>query len=145
VSAHDEPPSAYAKRVQAEREEEARAKRASAQQSKSRFNASFFDFSIDFSGDVGFEAMQEILRAFEAASERRTQRHAPPPPQYRPAVSGWRAVLGFAESARPTLADAKKAYRARVLAAHPDHGGSHEKATALNLAWERARKELGGQ
>lgn len=54
-----------------------------------------------------------------------------------------RSVLGFAEASRPTLADVKAAYRQRMLDAHPDRGGTHEGALALNAAMEQARRELG--
>lgn len=130
VSAHDEPPSAYARRVQAERDEEAK-------KGRPRARVSFFDFS----GPIGDDAINELLRSF-AANQRVAEARQPPPPS-RPALAGWRTALGFAESARPTLGEAKTAYRTRVRAAHPDRGGTTEKATALNLAWERARRELG--
>ncbi len=145
MAAYDEPPSAYARRAQAERDEEARAKK---ERPHARARASLFDFVVDVSGPIDSEAIAELLRAFAFAAEQRVaeaRRRAPPPPPPppRPAPAGWRSALGFPESARPTFAEAKAAYRAKMLDAHPDRGGSDAAATALNLAWERARRELG--
>lgn len=56
-----------------------------------------------------------------------------PPPE------DWRAVLGFP----PTLAQAEATYRLLMRAAHPDAGGSHGQAAALNAAIAAARREFG--
>jgi len=38
-----------------------------------------------------------------------------------------------------------KAYRAAAMTLHPDRGGSMDKMSALNAAWERLQKEVYGQ
>lgn len=40
---------------------------------------------------------------------------------------------------------AQKAYRHAAMMLHPDRGGSMDKMTALNAAWDRLQKELYGQ
>lgn len=55
-----------------------------------------------------------------------------------PITNDWRALLGEP----PTLAAAEAAYRERMKAAHPDIGGSHAQAAALNAAIAEARKVL---
>ena len=38
-----------------------------------------------------------------------------------------------------------RAYRAAAMTLHPDRGGSMDKMSALNAAWERLQKEVYGQ
>lgn len=54
----------------------------------------------------------------------------------------WWQVLGL-PSASVTLAGAESAWREAMKTTHPDVGGSHEKAAALNAAIAEARKVLG--
>lgn len=62
------------------------------------------------------------------------QRSGRPPPSPPPqsADARARAVLGVAASA--SRRDIERAYRAQMKRAHPDHGGSVERAAALNAA-----------
>ena len=53
------------------------------------------------------------------------------------------AVLGLAWPV--TFAEARDAYRKRVLACHPDRGGSHEEMLALNRTWAALKKAFGEQ
>ena len=53
-------------------------------------------------------------------------------------VDDWRTVLGNPA----TLAEAEANYRERMRTAHPDVGGSHAKAAALNEAIRLARQVL---
>lgn len=53
-------------------------------------------------------------------------------------VDDWRAVLGNPAS----LAEAEATYRDRIKSAHPDAGGSHASAAALNAAIAEARMVL---
>lgn len=64
----------------------------------------------------------------------REQQVPPPqePPRTAPRSSGAYAVLHVADDA--PLAVAEAAYRALIRDVHPDHGGSHELAVALNAA-----------
>jgi len=62
-------------------------------------------------------------------------------PRAARAVTTWRTVLGFGEHETPSLESAKAAYRERITKAHPDAGGEHETAVALNVAWTAAQKE----
>jgi hypothetical protein len=55
-----------------------------------------------------------------------------------PPPDDWRALLGNPR----TREEAEAAFRERMRQAHPDAGGSQDAAAALNLAIERARKEL---
>ena len=64
-----------------------------------------------------------------------------PAPSVAPARH-WSAVLGVPPNA--TVEDARAAYRRLIRDAHPDTGGSDEKATELNLALERALEASGG-
>lgn len=66
----------------------------------------------------------------------------PPPPPPRPTFAGWRTALGYGEHERPSIADVKRRHRQRMASAHPDAGGSHEKAVALNRAMDDAKREL---
>jgi hypothetical protein len=54
------------------------------------------------------------------------------------APEDWRAVLGHPI----TLAGAEANYRRWIRAAHPDSGGSHAAAAALNAAIDQARRIL---
>ena len=51
--------------------------------------------------------------------------------------SPW-AVLGLDEGA--TLAEVRRAFRARAKTTHPDHGGSRSEFEALRAAFEAARR-----
>ena len=62
-------------------------------------------------------------------------------------LRGWLRELGVAVKAaalqRPEVyAAAKTAYRARMLELHPDRGGSHEAASALNALWEKIERSF---
>ncbi len=48
-------------------------------------------------------------------------------------------ILGFSETASPTLQDVLERYRQRMQSAHPDRGGSAEEAASLNNAREALR------
>ena len=50
-------------------------------------------------------------------------------------------VLGIKDTPGITYEQAKAAYRKAALAAHPDHGGSHEKMIKVNNAWAAICKE----
>lgn len=69
------------------------------------------------------EMVDAAFRGFEAL----------PPPN-------WRGDLGLETDA--TLEDADRAYRGLARSAHPDAGGSVEDMSRLNLAIDRARREL---
>jgi hypothetical protein len=56
-----------------------------------------------------------------------------------PRDSIW-AILGVTSQA--TEAELKRAFRARALQAHPDHGGSSEAFRALTRAYDEARKRV---
>jgi len=60
----------------------------------------------------------------------------------KPATTGWRAALGLNIGERDEDV-VKQAYRRLAREAHPDRGGSNEAMTALNIAIDQARKELG--
>lgn len=60
------------------------------------------------------------------------QRGAPPSGAPQSADAHARAVLGVSESA--TRREIERAYRSQMKRAHPDHGGSVERAAALNAA-----------
>lgn len=65
-------------------------------------------------------------------------------PDARPLPTTWRSTLGFPEAGPPPNIDQVRiAYRDRMKTAHPDQGGSHESAVALNRAWDAARRSLG--
>lgn len=53
-------------------------------------------------------------------------------------TADWRTPLGNPA----TLAHAEAVYREKMRTAHPDNGGSHAAAAALNAAIEIARREL---
>lgn len=55
-----------------------------------------------------------------------------------PAPPDWRSILGHPK----TIAQAEASYRESMKTAHPDAGGSHEKAAELNAAIEEARRVL---
>jgi hypothetical protein len=55
-----------------------------------------------------------------------------------PAPGEWRELLGDPK----TLAEADAAWREKMRTAHPDAGGTHAKAAALNAAIAQARTEL---
>lgn len=58
-------------------------------------------------------------------------------------VQHWREVLDLTHAS--TLEQAEARYRALAKAYHPDLGGDIVKMTALNLAIQDARRELGGR
>lgn len=53
----------------------------------------------------------------------------------------WRQVLGVS-SGEEDATCVKRAYRLQAQRLHPDHGGSHQAMTRLNLAYHRAKSEL---
>jgi hypothetical protein len=55
-----------------------------------------------------------------------------------PPPADWRGILGNPS----TLEQAEAAYKASMKTAHPDAGGTHERAAALNTAIKEARKVL---
>jgi hypothetical protein len=60
-----------------------------------------------------------------------------PPPR------DWRAVFGFGRDQVVTIDEVKAKWRQLSAAAHPDReGGSEQKQTELNLAWEQARRSI---
>lgn len=73
----------------------------------------------------GVGTLREIFRGFAAL-----------PPGIAPA--DWRSALGNPR----TLDEAEAVYRERMKSAHPDVGGSHAEAAALNAAIELARAAL---
>jgi hypothetical protein len=84
------------------------------------------------------EATRRIERyGVASAEEMFTGFQALPAPMV---VDDWRGALGNPR----TLAEAEAAYRERIRTAHPDAGGSHAQAAALNAAIARARAELQG-
>lgn len=76
---------------------------------------------------------QEQARAKARAGAGAGKKSAPPSP-YEQAL----ALLGL--KAGFTQDDLKRAFRARIKAAHPDAGGSTEAAAALNAAYELLKK-----
>jgi hypothetical protein len=60
-----------------------------------------------------------------------------------PKGSDWRTVMGYAAGAKPDLERLKVTYRELAQRAHPDKpGGSTERMTELNAAYDQAKKEL---
>lgn len=55
--------------------------------------------------------------------------------------AGWRGLLGLPPLGAVTRRQIDAAFKRLVMACHPDHGGSHEKMVALNLAREAALRE----
>lgn len=89
-------------------------------------------------------ASQIVKRAFAGFAA------LPPAAIELPAVKHWRDVLmpGTNGSIRPAsamLALAKIAYRNAMETAHPDKGGSTERAAELNRAWAECQAELTGE
>jgi hypothetical protein len=62
----------------------------------------------------------------------------PTPPRPLPSCF---AVLGLNRVS--TEQEVKAAYRSKILDAHPDRGGRHDKAVALNRAYEEALEWIG--
>jgi len=52
----------------------------------------------------------------------------------------WREVLGLPSEEHLEPAQVKRAYRASLLLAHPDHGGSREQFEAVQTAYELAKR-----
>lgn len=106
-----------------------------------RLRESLEDFHL-VEADVRRHAEPKMARQSASASARahaeeatggfgqRSGRPPPPPPQSADARA--RAVLGVAPSA--SRREIERAYRAQMKRAHPDHGGSVERAAALNAA-----------
>ncbi len=61
-------------------------------------------------------------------------------PQAQAQAGEWREVLGLPATDRLVLAQVKRAYRAALLVAHPDHGGSREQFEAVQTAFEQAKR-----
>ena len=51
----------------------------------------------------------------------------------------WRSILGYSGY---SFDEAKAAYKAAIRNAHPDNGGSTERAAEVNTAWKQAKSEL---
>lgn len=69
----------------------------------------------------------------------------PPKPPPDPEVLAYQAacrVLGLPEAGF-TPEQLSKSYRVRIHAAHPDRGGSHQQAAALNAARDLIKKRMG--
>ena len=64
-------------------------------------------------------------------------------PSATPAGRPWWQVLGFQQRPPERLEDAEIMYRGEIKKAHPDAGGTHERAAELNAAIAEARKVLG--
>jgi hypothetical protein len=112
--------------------------------------------ALAFHADSAYQArtasVRERRRVERAAAHRATQQGTAPGPEQnrrgakaapapRPAISGWRRVLGL-QAAEVNADVIKKAYRKRVSAVHPDRGGSTEQAAEVNDAFAEARQEL---
>lgn len=82
------------------------------------------------------EAKRAAIRHGVVTVEQEFRGYAALPPPVAP--DDWRAALGNPT----TLAEAESAYRERMRAAHPDAGGSHARAAALNAAIAKAREVL---
>jgi len=54
----------------------------------------------------------------------------------------WRVVFGFAKNANITKAEVNTRYKKLAMVHHPDQGGSNYGITLLNLAKEKADKEI---
>lgn len=70
---------------------------------------------------------------------------SPPPPPPDPKMLAYRAacrILGLPEAGF-TREQLSKCYRVRIHAAHPDRGGSHQQAAALNAARDLIKKRKG--
>jgi hypothetical protein len=118
--------------------EKARQERAE----QSRRDRDVFDFRVDWSNvaSAAFNTAQAMRDLEEVMRAARAAARPPPPP---PTVHGtWRVVLGFREHERPSIADVKRKHRQLMAKAHPDAGGSHERAVALNGAMDEAKAEL---
>lgn len=55
----------------------------------------------------------------------------------------WRDVLGVGAHAHVTHADLKTRHRELISKAHPDAGGSHDKAAEINAAFDEAVRKIG--
>jgi len=71
--------------------------------------------------------------------ERTGRRQAPAQEAETPEDSAARALLGVGPGA--TSAQIRSAYRAKMAQAHPDRGGSHDKAARLTAARDRLLKK----
>lgn len=63
-------------------------------------------------------------------------------PEHDPNSGNWRRVFGFVDVPGPSLIAIKVLYKSMARLRHPDHGGSVEAMTELNLAMAAAEKEL---
>lgn len=93
-------------------------------------------------GATGDQDIDELLKILQGAARYGASRPPPPRPPPPPRAPGWRTVLGFEESASLTVDVVRARYRELIGPAHPDRGGSHEAAVALNAAWKQAKLEL---
>ena len=73
------------------------------------------------------------------AIERMGRQQAPAQGAETPEDSAARALLGVGASATPD--QIRNAYRAKMAQAHPDRGGSHDKAARLTAARDRLLKK----
>ena len=65
-----------------------------------------------------------------------------PEPGVRPSEA-WRGVLGLPPSGPVSSDDLTRAYRAKVLTAHPDQGGSAEAFARVQAAYISAKRAFG--
>lgn len=70
----------------------------------------------------------------KAQKKREPHRPSPPPDPKRLAYIAALKVLGFADDSALTPIVLERRYRLRIKTAHPDKGGSHQQAAALNSA-----------
>jgi hypothetical protein len=71
----------------------------------------------------------------------RSKRRPPPPPaRSRPDSADTVLAALIKDVPNPALA---KIYRIAISSVHPDAGGDHEKAVAINQAWDRIRAMRG--
>lgn len=85
------------------------------------------------------QAYYEYVRGLGQQQFGQSYRPEQPPRPIALPASHWSNVLGVLPSA--TVAEIDKAYRLKAKAAHPDHGGSNEAMSKLNVAHDAAVKE----
>lgn|GEM_PF-2446478 len=79
--------------------------------------------------------IEKRLRKYDAAAAAADSRGRTVDPQDEAA----RAILGVGPTASES--DIRRAYRAKMIAAHPDRGGSHNEAARLTAARDRLLKK----
>lgn len=134
-----------ARRVEEERKAQKRAEQSARDREPWTWRVDYkstpFDFKdIDPPGASWFDEYTRTIEDMFRRTARRASQQPPRPPP--PRITGWRTALGFGEHERPSISEVKRRHRQRMAAAHPDAGGSHEKAVALNRAMDEAKREL---